>query len=274
MTRTARIVVGLDEDWPTPLGYALAEANRRKVALRLVHAWPILAPPFGEAGNMANIEPIEEAAHKLIDDALDLVHSAGVEVDCVVRPAAPLALLMEQEPEADEFVLGHNELPWIERIFSGTVSGGLMRTANCPVLVVPDDWDPTVTRDGGVVVTIHGDSDSEALLEYGFTRAAERSSKVTVLHVVAPGTLQADIDHLEEMLAVIIAKWSKNYPAVEVERQLVESERRAAILEATKDAELLVVGRPNSKLARFALVRPLVISIAQAASCPVAAIPH
>lgn len=274
MTQTARIVVGLDEYWPTPLGYALAEANRRKVALRLVHAWPILAPPFGEAGNMPNIEPIEEAAHKLIDEATERAHSAGVEVDCVVRPAAPLALLMEQDPEADEFVLGHNELPWIERIFSGTVSGGLMRTANCPVLVVPDDWDPTATRCGGVVVTIHGDSDNDALLEYGFARAAERNSKVTVLHVVAPGTLQADIDHLEEMLAEITAKWSMKYPAVKVEHQLVQSERRAAILEATKDAELLVVGRPNSKLARFALVRPLVISIAQAASCPVVAIPH
>lgn len=274
MTQAARIVVGLDEDWPTPLDYALAEASRRKVALRLVHAWPVLAPPFGEAGGMANIEPIEETAHKLIDEATERAHLAGVEVDCVVRPAAPLALLMEQDPEADEFVLGHNELPWIERIFTGTVSGGLMRTANCPVLVVPDDWDSNATRRGGVVVTIHGDSDSEALLEYGFARAAERNSKVTVLHVVAPGTLQADIDHLEEMLAEITAKWSMKYPAVKVEHQLVESERRAAILEATKDAELLVVGRPNSKLARFALVRPLVISIAQAASCPVVAIPH
>lgn len=149
-----------------------------------------------------------------------------------------------------------------------------MRSANHPVVVVPDNWQSDYTHPGGVVVTVHGDSDPEPLLEYGFARAHERHCDVSVLHIVAPGTLPEDIDDSEAMLICSTQAYSKQYPEVTVHHVVIESERKSALIAATQDADLVVVGRPQGRLSRFALARPLAVLIAKETGCPIAAIPH
>jgi nucleotide-binding universal stress UspA family protein len=65
------------------------------------------------------------------------VHAAGLGDEIRVLEGAPLDHLAEQSRELDLLVVGSRGYGPLRRVLLGGVSGALLQTAACPVVVVP-----------------------------------------------------------------------------------------------------------------------------------------
>ena len=130
--------------------WAARDAAMRRVPLTLVHV-------LAEAGVQAWIEvPLPSAviadeqanARKILRDALGVVEAAttGAELFCInqkIVSGQPIPTLADFTKDADMIVVGSRGLgKWGRRIL-GSVDGGLVQHAHCPVAVIHDE-DPLI----------------------------------------------------------------------------------------------------------------------------------
>ncbi|GIH22195.1 hypothetical protein Aph01nite_05050 [Acrocarpospora phusangensis] len=125
------VVVGVDESsgCESALAYAFEQANKGRQMLRAVHAWQV-----SKHGICSDREEIERS---MTADRLEVWRPQYPEVTVVadVRHGHPVDVLVEASHGADMLVVGargdsHSggEL--------GSVSGGVLYRASCPVVVV------------------------------------------------------------------------------------------------------------------------------------------
>jgi nucleotide-binding universal stress UspA family protein len=155
--------------------------------------------------------------------------------------------------------------------------------AECPVLVARGRADPA----GDVLVGVDGSPAGEPAVGFAFDEAALRGTDLTALHAWThpvrgePGDLlplvydAADVEAEEErLLAEALAGWRDKYLDVTVRRQLVRGHTRQALIDATEQAQLVVVGSRG----RGGFTGLLLGSVSQAvlhhAACPVAIVHH
>ena len=132
------VVVGVEggpQDEPV-LGFAFAEAARRRTDLVAVHAWQddVLETAFRSVGPLIDWAELQAEQQRLLSETL-----AGwteKEPDVVVREVVlrekPAAALVAAAMSAELLVVGHHA----RRAMSSTTHGVLHR-ATCPVAVVP-----------------------------------------------------------------------------------------------------------------------------------------
>ncbi len=138
---TARIVVGVDGSKASDLALAWAadEARRRKVELRVVHAWHM---PYADGFPLgpAPVDPtlIEDGARQVLSNAVEHADTSGIPVvdKRLVSGGAAAALLAESE-DADLVVVGARGLGGFAGLLLGSVSAQVVHHAACPVVVVP-----------------------------------------------------------------------------------------------------------------------------------------
>jgi nucleotide-binding universal stress UspA family protein len=122
---------------------ALEEAIRlsRRFAARLtvlhVFEYCDLATPYTEM-QLANVEPIREAAEKKLLAAVELAREAGVTCGSTMSYGYPAVEIVEvvREREVDLVVLGTNAFHGFERLMFGSTAEALLREAPCPVLTI------------------------------------------------------------------------------------------------------------------------------------------
>ena len=146
-----RIVVGVDgsEQSRRALAWALEEARLRKWVVNAVHAYtipPLLLSP--EPGPLAQAPPdpelfqrLEEAAERLLEQALDEANTEGVDVERRVVSAPAAEALLQAARDADLLVVGTRGLGGFKELLLGSVSHQVTNHAPCPVLVVPGPRD-------------------------------------------------------------------------------------------------------------------------------------
>ena len=78
----------------------------------------------------------------------------------------------------------------------------------------------------------------------------------------------------ERVLAEALAGWQGKYPDVTVHRRLVRGHTGRALVEATRDARLVVVGRHGHRAVSGWLVGSVTHALLHQARCPVAVIRH
>jgi nucleotide-binding universal stress UspA family protein len=135
------VVVGVDEagQSSTALLWAAAEARRRDVVLRIVHAWQAGASPDSgtgaTAGGAHRTEPegvLGRVTEILERVAPDLV----VTVEPVQGPPGPV--LVDAASQADLLVVGTADTEGAHRLRYGSVSRHCVAHATCEVVVVPE----------------------------------------------------------------------------------------------------------------------------------------
>ncbi|WNM32247.1 universal stress protein [Streptomyces sp. Li-HN-5-11] len=286
------ITVGLDGS-PESLAaarWASDEAKRRKLALCLLHAWPLLVP-----------EPTRVPAE--IDQnywAKRIVHNAQAElqarhpdlsiIEKLVADDAQKALL-QAASESEMLVLGSQGLELVESYFLGDVSMPVVARAERPVVLVragtlEEELPPTPGTAGRVVVALklHGPSDD--LLEFAFASAAARGAPLRAVHgrsvpvhAHAPWGLDHGITEevrqdAQKHLTQVLRPWREKFPRMDVADSIGLGSPAQTVVRAAEGAGLLVVGRRKHR----PVVAPRLGAVTQAAihhaHCAVAVVPH
>ncbi|KUO06258.1 universal stress protein [Streptomyces caeruleatus] len=284
------VTVGLDGS-PESIAaarWAADEAEKRGLTLRLLHAWPLLAP-----------EPTRVPSE--VDQnywAKRLVHTAQAELQArhpglsivgnLVAEDAQKALL-QAASESEMTVLGSRGLEPVESYFLGDVSMPVVARAERPVVLVraetPQGAAPVASVSRVVVaLKLHGSSDD--LLDFAFHSSAARGVPLLAVHgrsVPLHARVPWGVDHniTEELkrdaqkeLSKALRLWHEKYPRVEVVDSIRLESPAKAVVRAAEGAALLVVGRRAHRHGLAPHLGPVAQAAIHHGSCPVAVVPH
>ncbi|MEU1883590.1 universal stress protein [Streptosporangium sp. NPDC020072] len=277
---TAHVVVGTDgsPSAEAAVGWAAEDAVRRGGALRIVHVredWRRGTPRELE-------ESLTEEARGVLETAASLARgrAPGVDVTTSLETGRPVEVLRREAEDAEQIVIGSRGRGGFAGLLLGSVSLSLAGHVAVPVVVVRGEEHG---GHGGVVVGFDGSPESEAALEYAFGEAARRGAGLRALHawqlpVMAVGSvaytpLIEDISGTEERLATeILAPWRERHPEVEVEQTVLFEHPVFALGEASKAADLVVVGSRGLGGFGSAVLGSVSHGVLHHASCPVAVV--
>jgi nucleotide-binding universal stress UspA family protein len=225
------ILVGVDGSRCAKLAvqWAVLEAAMRNVPLRIVHvAYPAIGAWAG--GGMAPpegfVQTQEDQAHKVVDDAIEVVDAAiegndRLEVSSEIVWSSPVAALVDLTKEVQMMVVGCRGQGALARGLLGSVSTALVHHAHCPVAVIHDDAPQPFGPTGApVLVGIDGSPASELATAIAFDEASWRDVDLVALHAWS----DAEWPHFpelewsaieataEETLGERLAGWRERYP--------------------------------------------------------------
>ncbi|WP_121251442.1 universal stress protein [Nocardioides ferulae] len=285
------VVVGVDGSSGSrhALEWAAAQAQLENRPLVLVHALGVL-PLVGSAWmDRAGIDHgrlIEEeraAGHSVLAEAAAQVLAGrpDLAVHQVLRQVDAREALLGVADDAALLAVGSRGRGPVASLLLGSVSVAVSKHAPCPVVVVrPTDG----AERRGVVVGTDGTERSAPAVEFAFRVADARGVPLTVLHcfwdavAVVEGTLdvaddETDCDDMRAMLAQAVAGHRERHPDVELRLQLTRGFADQRLLEASHDAELVVVGSHPRKVLQQIVYGSLTPAVVEHARCPVAVVP-
>ncbi|WP_406859217.1 universal stress protein [Streptomyces sp. HUAS MG47] len=272
--------------------WAAREAGRRKLPLRLVHAWlwqPLDLPLEQDRSTQARL------AEDLLKDAESSVVAAhpDVAVTAEVVSDTPVAAMLGLEEQAEMLVIGSRGQGPILGFLLGSYGQQIIAGAKRPVVAVrsrhAEEEAGASADEGDVVVGQLGTSeDSAPALRFAFEAAAARGSGLRAvrawslppLYAYSPGSMRlADdagglVPFEEKALHEALVPWRERYPDVRVTEHVEIGSAGQVLLAASASASLLVVGRR----AKRGAIGPRIGSVAHAAlhhaDCPVTVVPH
>ena len=279
------VVVGYDssEHGQAALDAAAMQAVRRRLPLHIVHALGVR--PYAElfpAGEMpVDTVPWRAAGQALLDQvAADLRERyPGLETSTCVRMSSPTVLLLEQSRGAEILVVGARGGGGFVGLTVGAVGAQVTTHALCPVLVVR----PAARPGGPVVVGVDGSAGSEAAVGFAFEQAAAREVGLVALHAYLPWAyetprtedLPSDLVHKDDARRVLsesVAGWAEKFPDVDVELRVEREQPTAALVQASGEAQLLVVGSRGRGGFRGLLIGSVSRTALHHAACTVAVV--
>lgn len=253
----APVVVGVDGSAAAldAVRVAVREAEYRQRPLRVVHAfiWPLTGTPLTPVPGAPVTAGLRNQADEYVREAVEQARkiSPDLRITGVVVDGAPTPVLVEEAQEAVLTVLGHRGLGGFAGLLLGSVTVQVAARATSPVLVVRGE----PRADGPVVVGVDGSQLSTEAVAFAFEEAARRDAPLVALHVwlfptpVGPGDilpLVYDLDAVEgeeeRTLAESLAGFAERYPQVQVRHRVVRGAPARVLVEASKSAQLVVVG--------------------------------
>ena len=261
---TEQIVVGYDgsENSERALDWAIQEAGALSGELKVVVSMgrpvavdPSLYGPF--------LEAIEEEADKVAAAAVGRARDAGVPAVALVERGDAAGVLVHESERAASLVLGRRGRRGV-RGRLGSVTAAAAAHAKCPVIVLPDRWDPRARAAratagpfaGRVAVGVDRlGRDNPAVLAAG--RYAARHGAGLALITVVPEALSmptgsADLDRAvreqltepaRSLVDQVAASVREDHPDLDVETYVFSGRPADQLVEAGRSAELVVVGR-------------------------------
>jgi len=255
-TENSPYVVGVDGSVGArhAIRWASRAAVMHKAPVLLLHA---IGVPEHYAGVLPPSPTVFEAlwgrGNALLDEAAELAESFGVvDVRTEIREHSPNAELRDAARDARMLVLGapgHGRLTDVVAL--SALAPQLSSHVACPVVVVHGDQ--IHPSDAPILVGIDGSPLSEQALAVAFEEASLRGVALTAIHAwegwhVAAASAEPfpDWPTLEQMERLILAErladWSDKYPDVTVYREITQRGPGPALVEASRDAQLVVVG--------------------------------
>ncbi|NUK23141.1 universal stress protein [Streptomyces lunaelactis] len=312
MTRT--VTVGLDgsPEGHAAAEWAAREAKMRGLPLRLVNVWepvPPLAraPLLGEETQQHWAERSEMGAPtaggrgripREAAEALRLSHP-DVEITVEQLSGRPGEVLPGAVEDAELLALGSRGLSGFGGYLVGSV--GLAVVAKCerPVVLVrageqaadehtpdPDGTASATISYRPVVLGIDTSSPDDAVIAFAFDAAVRRDTALHVVHgwslspyfaygLPADPRLNAQLAADEAtILAEVLRPWRKKFPAVEVVELSRSGKAADHLVDASRDALLVVVGRRIRRSPFGTHIGPVTHAVLHHATAPVVVIPH
>lgn len=278
------ILVGVDgsPDSEAAIRWATREALLRDEPIRLLHAiapvvvtWPVA---YLEA---SYIESMESNGRDILDSAQKVVQAAAgdtappvIETD-IVNAAAPAALVAASR-EAYMTVSGSRGLGVLGRAFLGSVSSALLHHGRGPIAIVRTDDAPAVDPGSPVMVGIDGSPASEDATALAFDEASRRGVGLIALHAWSDASIPSigsDWERYEDggqrILSERLAGWQERYPDVQVQRRIVSDDPARRLVEASGEAQLVVVGSRGRGGFSSLVLGSVATKVAQSAKAPV-----
>lgn len=283
-----RIVVGFDgsEQSTTALDRTLTLAEGVGAAVDVVTSWrwPLTWSTLPVANTWSPLHDAEE----IRQHAIEVIERRGprtVEVTTRTVEGGATEALLDAAADADLLVVGSRGRGGFRGLLLGSVSAACVQHATCPVLVHRGEdmtTSETTTQHGPgtIVVGVDGSPESGRALRFAVQLARRLGHDVrTITAWQWPEALNRDeppFDHWSpEQDALATASSALDAAEdlidddVEVRSELVEGPAAAVLLEASRDATLLVLGSRGLGGFRGLLVGSVGQECAQHASCPV-----
>jgi nucleotide-binding universal stress UspA family protein len=253
------IVVGVDgsEDSIRAARWAVDEARLRGRPVELVHAytWPVPMVPLAPPPVDWTETSLRQAAEAVLADALAKVRVDDVPVTGAAHAGPAPYTLLDEARRAELVVVGHRGRGGFAALLLGSVAASVAAHAPCPVAVVRP-YSQQHPPGGLVLVGADGSEASGTAVGFAFEEAQRRGTPVGVLSAWRPpvqfwgGDVQPPGHvHPEELesaqarwLQDWVRPWRDRHPQVDV-RWMLSVERPApALVEAAREASLVVVG--------------------------------
>lgn len=286
------VVVGVDGSAAALLAveWAAHEAARCGLGLRLVACYSV--PFYGEPG-MLGTYAIETQVDAVKKEYEGYVHAAvarataaesGLAIDSVVMLGSPSSVLPHSVFGRGELVVGSTGRTGRLGDVIGSVATAVAHHTPAPVVVVP----AASSRKGDpmkkIVVGTDGSESASEALEWAYEEAKRAQAELVVLHgweYPYPDVSASEHNvhdrmardaqhHLDDALASVRSRAKSD--GVTVTAQLVESGPAKALVEASADADLVVVGSRGRGGFASLLLGSVSRAVVQHAACPVAVI--
>lgn len=285
------IVVGVDGSEPAAaaLDWAIRQAAAERRPLTVVHACGVPGAMQDFEDIVANERGLRSVGRSIAREAVEEVRRADrtVAVESVVTMGHPERMLVEASESADLLVLGARGRGTVASALLGSVSAVVARESVCPVVIVRELADPDDEDDPGrVVCGVDGSPVSTAAVEFAFRMASVRRAPLTLLHATWDRREQASAlidlrsyaekvnlsEEEERLVAETVAGLCEKYPDVTVTECYRRGEPVRQLVEASRDASLLVVGTRSRRLLATTLLGSVSRGVSERAYCPVAVV--
>lgn len=226
-------------------------------------------------------------ARDMLADVRHEVHHIVCEQDVATEVVAgsPVEVLLHRSEGARMVVVGKRGLGGFARVIIGSNSIALAGRAKVPVAIVPDDWNQDVHEESAVVIGIDAYRPEHNPIHVAFSRARRLGVRLVAVHgwespaayswdpaSIAGTTSQWEQEAHAEFDRVL-ELWRERFPDVEVVAVPSHSHPAMAVLDASEQAQLVILGRhTDGRLGGFAFgsVTRAVLHYSQ---CPVMVVP-
>ncbi|MDH6484615.1 universal stress protein [Streptomyces sp. SAI-127] len=296
------VTVGLDgsSESRAAAEWAAREAKLRGLPLRLVHVWEPAPEPMAQAPLLG----AETQAHwseripRETAEGLRLRHP-GVHVDVEQIPGRPADALAGAAKGAELLVLGSRGLSGIGGFLVGSVGMAVIADTETPVVLVrageqaadEHETDPAgipsaATAYRPVVLGLDTGHPHATVIAFAFEEASRRGTSLRVVHgwnlplysaygLPADPELNAELGRQEAAaLTEVLRPWRQKYPDVEVAEESRSGSPANHIIDASRDASLVVVGRRIRRSPIGAHIGSVTHAVLHHATAPVAVVAH
>lgn len=284
-TQPRPVVIGVDGSDANEgaLRYGVEEARRTGASLKLVHVVPDYVP----ISPMMPLTPSEltETGTAVLRQAQEQVRALApdLEVEGWLHHGTRPVQLAHAAEHAQVVVVGRDNRPLLERLLRGDTAAGVAARSSVPMVLVPADWTSGPAK-GVVLVGVKSPSHSTALLGDAIALAAERGARLVVLHAWKLPSGYDDIietrvaaddwrrQSIEEMEA-LLTDWRVSFPEVEVEIRVVHDHPSFALVEASAEADVVVLVRRAHGVPAATHLGGTARAVLRSAHCPVRVVP-
>ncbi|MER7753664.1 universal stress protein [Kitasatospora sp. NPDC097643] len=273
--------------------WAAAEAVRHGLTLRLVHARTWLDDIHADPAQPADVRALTT---RMLSDAERAVLDAhpGLEVRTeLIEGGEPVVALAEALNEAasgaELLVLGSRGLGGFAGLLVGSVGLAVAGRCEVPAVFVRAGESE---RPGGpdrpeVVVGVDTRATSPEVVEFAFHQAARRGAVLRAVHGWEPPPVWgyagwvpplAEAEQFRaiegELLTGALIGWREKFPEVEVVEDVRIGTGASALVDASTDASVVVVGRRRRPHHAGLRLGPVAHAVLHHAQAPVAVVPH
>lgn len=262
----AQVVVGYDgsERSAAAVRWAAQEAARTASPVLVVHVWGFAGQPSGGAGTSRLGAQVIAGIQEIAEDGARVARQAAPElpVTGTIGHGSPAQVLVDLSEGARLLVLGRRGAGWFTEALTGSVTAAVVQRASCPVVVVPHESAERESA-GLVVVGIDGSPGADGALDAAATHARERGARLRVLTAWVPhgprptmsywsraypdlspdDVAQAEAERIQEEAR---ESFAGDFPDVEVAWDIEAGPPATVLVEASKAADLTVVGARGS----------------------------
>lgn len=286
------IVVGVDGSEPAAaaLDWAIRQAAAERRPLTVVHACGVPGAMQDFEDIVAHERGLRSVGRSIAREAVEDVRLADstVAVESLVTMGHPETVLVEASESADLLVVGARGRGTVASALLGSVSAVVARESVCPVVIVRefeevDDEEDVPRR---VVCGVDGSPVSTAAVEFAFRMASVRRAPLTLLHATWDRREQASSlidlrtyaekvnlsEQEERLVSETVAGLCEKYPDVAVTECYRRGEPVRQLVEASRDASLLVVGTRSRRLLATTLLGSVSRGVSERAYCAVAVV--
>ena len=282
------ILVGYDgsPDAQAAVRWALDEAGRTGAAVCLAHAAGWTKAERLVPGPGPVLKPREETrreADELVRAAVNdaTVALPGVPVHGEVLEGGAASSLRERSAAASLLVLGGRGRGGFTGLLLGSTTATLATHAHCPVVVVRGVDPDSGTRPGPVLVGVDGSAHAQSALRFAAEQAATRNVPLRVLRVWELPEPEwrpthFDVNEFVQMERDALIEWlagaREEHPDVEMIPDVVIGHPTEALIDASGDAQLAVVGSRGRGGFSALLLGSVSQQLLHHARCPVAVV--
>jgi nucleotide-binding universal stress UspA family protein len=285
------IVVGYDGSAASDLAvrWAAVSASNHDVPLQIVTSWTPPATELSAAGGIApdneTLETLEGAARAIAVQGVAVANqtSMGLDVNPVVTIGPPAGALLQRSAGALALVVGTHGRSGFKRLVLGSVSRQVATHANCPTVIARPTKSPEPHE---VAVGLDGSEPSLRAMNFAFDVASCRGYDLRVVVTwVPPVDPITDVPTSDSVALAVeagaelrvaaeeLAGHRERYPDVSVRMSEHRGKASAALIAASENAALVVVGSRGLGGFRGLMLGSVSHTVAHHAHCPVAVVP-